>query len=104
MPQQDIIITSDASDISLGPDDMVTITSPSLLNSLVKASSDTVTFLSSQVAPITLDAISVDDEGRVVIADPTFASTLRSTAAAALQTNASNNGVCGNVKCAQRAK
>jgi hypothetical protein len=63
-------------DIEIPRSDSVFIKSASLANQLVRHQDETLRFLSEQVSPIDVDQISVDSEGRVVVANQQFRETL----------------------------
>lgn len=66
-----------SNDVSLGPPDLVIIANTDLLDALVQEPNQILQTLSKQVSPVKLEEISVDPEGRVIIANGTFAKTLR---------------------------
>lgn len=86
-----------APDISIGPPDEVLITNTNLVSALVQDQATALQLLSSEVSPVKLEEISIDSEGRVVIANTTFAQGLRNKVSTASQTSGlgGNNVVCG---------
>ncbi len=86
-----------APDISLGPPDEVLITNTNLVNALVQDQATAVQLLSSEVSPVKLEEISIDAEGRVVVANSAFAQGLRNKISTASQTSglSGSNGICG---------
>ena len=63
-------------DIDIPRSDAVFIKSASLANQLVRHQDETLRFLSEQVSPIDVNQISIDSEGRVVVANQQFRETL----------------------------
>jgi len=76
MPTIPSTVTISSADVSSGPKDTVVVTSPGLVNALVRNSAGTLSDLSA-VSQLDLDSISIDEAGRVVIADKAFAAQLR---------------------------
>lgn len=92
-PTRPIFINS--SDVSAGPPDNISITNMNLVNALVRDQAAVLQFLSSEVSPVNLEEISIDNDGRVVVANSTFAKTLRDGAIAADQASGMKQTGCG---------
>ncbi len=82
--------------------DTVAIRSPELRNELIQHQSEAVRALTEQIAPIQLEHISIDDQGRVVITDAAFAAVLgaRRRTEGGAESLMSVNGLCYNRGCA----
>ena len=70
------------------------LTSSALATHLIQTPADALQLL-GQVAPVNVSDISIDDQGRVVVDNPAFASALQQSIDAALE---KDNGICG-FKC-----
>jgi hypothetical protein len=102
IPGDEVSVSINGDDVSIGPPDQVTVTNTELLNALVQFPDETLQFL-SETSPVRLEEISVDPEGRVVITNSAFAQALRDRVSAALGGGVIvvANAKCGNVmKCA----
>ena len=79
----------------------VVLDNPVLRNLLVQNPAAAQHWLASKVAPVNASSITIDDQGRVVIADKAFAAAIAQKAlaggAAAAGDTACSNGACGAV-------
>jgi hypothetical protein len=91
-----IIVRSD--NISEPAPGSVAFDNPVLRNLLVQKQPAALEWLASRVAPVDVSKISIDEKGRVVIADKAFADVvsqrLKDTAGSALDNTACSNGSC----------
>lgn len=71
------------------------LTSSSLVNALIKDTNGSVGFLSNDIAPITLDKIAVDANGRVVVSDTAFTNAMKAKLDQLAATAVLGNGTCG---------
>lgn len=59
--------------VRIRPQDVqVSLTSPELVNALIRNREEALRFLSDEVAPVDISDVSVDVEGRVIIENPQF--------------------------------
>ena len=72
-----------SADVSIGADGKARLMSASLIHGLVKTPKSTLSLLGNVVAPITLDDISIDELGRVVVDNQPFVASVRALAAKA---------------------
>jgi hypothetical protein len=59
-------------DIDLSQAGIVKISSPSLVNGLIKSQTSTLDLVEAQLATLDINMLSLDNQGRVVIADQNF--------------------------------
>jgi len=76
-------------------------TSPALLNELLKDKEAMVKSLGDQVVPVTADKLSVDEFGRLVVDDASFAVALRDKLSKLAPGHALDNSVCNGGGCSK---
>lgn len=82
-------------DIDLRQDGIVRISSPSLVNGLIKDQSATLNLVDSELAPLDLAKLTFDNQGKVVIADQHFHDQLKSKLNALAKEDLVKNLGCG---------
>jgi hypothetical protein len=95
-PREQVFVQ--ANEIEIPRPDATIISSASLVDQLVRNQDDTVRFLSENVADVTIEDISVDQHGRVVIANQLFRENLL-VELGTLAPEKVNVGICGDISC-----
>ena len=87
-------------DIKLIAKDTVEITSTGLLNALVRSKTDALKKIKTDIGPVTIDKILIDDNGRILIKDARFRDLIEKKLAQ--PTAANSNTVCNNAFCPKK--
>ncbi|MDF4511698.1 hypothetical protein P3472_11295 [Vibrio parahaemolyticus] len=82
-------------DIDLRQDGVVRISSPSLVNGLIKDQAATLNLVDSELAPLDLSKLTFDNQGKVVIADQNFHDQLKAKLNALAKDELVKNVGCG---------
>ena len=75
--EEEIQVRVTEADVSMGPAEKALVTHTQLVNGLVRAPADTLAALITEIGPLNLDDVSIDEAGRIVIDDIEFATALR---------------------------
>lgn len=77
----------------------IRINSTELVNALISHQTETLSFLTAQIGSIDISKIVVDNHGRILIKDPTLATSIKTKlTGGAGKKSVVDNGICG-IKC-----
>lgn len=81
--------------VSWNNDNNVIVKNAELIEALISDKEETIAAISKEVSPLTLDMISVDEHGTVIIKDPAFRAKVESLMAEPNKIVTADNHVCG---------